>query len=450
MIEIEFYNFSKKSNSTARPNNGTVISCELKRETTFQSPSFLIRYDMNDFLSFNYCKWKDHYYFINEVTSINANQIEVSCREDVLATYKEEIGNYTCFIERSSKQNKLYPDAMYLPTEDWQSTATIVGEPLNTFVNGYFPNFIIRTTASDGINLYYMTNEEMNDLLKFMWSDGTWKDLISDAWMKLFFDPFKYILSVEWTPLRLSAFKSFFTTVHLGFWDSGVNGNQLGGTYEAPTVKFSYDLSFSNPLYDPSDFRYWNSNFSRYAVKIPFIGVINIDITKTNKGQLVADYFFDAASGLCDVWLASGQNKIAHYQFSLSVPIEIGYANTNMTNLIGNTTGAVANVASGNIIGSITSGLSAIQNVTSPEVSVIGSTGTIAGVLENKDASSICYTRSSTVVNGVTDGYADGHTRKLNSLSGFIKCRNASVSINGYSGDQESVNMFLNTGFYYE
>ena len=83
-------------------------------------------------------------------------------------------------------------------------------------------------------------------------------------------------------------------------------------------------------------------------------------------------------------------------------------------------------------------------------MSVIGSTGTIAGVLENKDASSICYTRSSTVVNGVTDGYADGHTRKLNSLSGFIKCRNASVSINGYSGDQESVNMFLNTGFYYE
>ena len=70
MINVEFYNFSKKSNSTARPSEGTTVPVDLKKGTTFQSPTFVLRYGLNDFLNFNYAKWNDHYYFINSVTSI--------------------------------------------------------------------------------------------------------------------------------------------------------------------------------------------------------------------------------------------------------------------------------------------------------------------------------------------------------------------------------------------
>lgn len=449
MIEIEFYNFSKKSNSTARPNNGTVISCELKRETTFQSPSFLIRYDMNDFLSFNYCKWKDHYYFINEVTSINANQIEVSCREDVLATYKEEIGNYTCVIERSSHQSLLYPDALYLSDDSWKKDATIIADPVGLFPNGYSGNFIVRTTSSEGITLYYMTQKQLDDLLSFMWSDGSWGDALNDAFTKLFFDPFKYILSIDWCPILIGNFLHLTDTVKLGFWDSKVNGEVIGGV-NTPSVNFSYDIGITNSRYNKYQFQYWNSNFSRYFVKLPFIGVVQIDITKTANDQLTADYYYDAVSGLCEVWLRSGQNDLAHFQTKLSVPIQIGFATNNPSNILNGASNTGVQLVTGNVMGTISSGLESIKGAFSPDSSVIGSNGSINGILNNKNAAQYTYTCSSIVPYPNTEGYADGNRRKINTLSGYVKCRNASVSINGYSGDQESVNMFLNTGFYYE
>ena len=96
MTEIVLYHFSKRKNSTKRPTGqGTEVPCLLKSATTFQNPTFILQKPMNDMLQFNYAKWADHYYFIDSTTSINAGQTEISCTEDILATYKNEIGNYT-------------------------------------------------------------------------------------------------------------------------------------------------------------------------------------------------------------------------------------------------------------------------------------------------------------------------------------------------------------------
>lgn len=449
MINVEFYNFSKKSNSTARPSAGTAVPVDLKKGTTFQSPTFVLRYGLNDFLNFNYAKWNDHYYFINSVTSINAAQIEVSCTEDVLATYKEEIGNYTCVIERSSHQSLLYPDALYLSDDSWEKDATIIADPVGLFPKGYSGNFIVRTTSSEGITLYYMTQEELDDLLSFMWSDGSWGDALNDAFTKLFFDPFKYILSIDWCPIRIDNFIHLSSTVKLGFWDSKVSGAIIGGI-NAPSVNFSYDIGITNSRYNKYQFQYWNSNFSRYFVKLPFVGVIQIDITKTANDQLTADYYYDAVTGLCDVWLRSGQNDLAHFQTRLSIPIQIGFATNNPSNILNGAANTGIQLVTGNAMGTISSGLESIKGVFSPDSSVIGSNGSINGILNNKNAAQYTYTCSSIVPYPITEGYADGNRRKINTLSGYIKCRNASVPINGYSGDQDAVNNFLNNGFYYE
>lgn len=449
MINVEFYNFSKKTNSTARPNEGTSVSVNLKRGTTFQSPTFVLHYGLNEFLNFNYAKWNDHYYFINSVTSINATQIEVSCTEDVLATYKEEIGNYTCVIERSNHQSLLYPDAMYLPDDSWKKDATIIADPVGLFPNGYSGNFIVRTTSAEGITLYYMTQEELDDLLSFMWSDGSWGDALNDTFTKLFFDPFKYILSIDWCPIRIDNFLHLSSTVKLGFWDSKVSGAIIGGI-NAPSVNFSYDIGITNSRYNKYQFQYWNSNFSRYFVKLPFVGVIQIDITKTANDQLTADYYYDAVTGLCDVWLRSGQNDLAHFQTRLSIPIQIGFATNNPSNILNGATNTGIQLVTGNAMGTISSGLESIKGVFSPDSTVIGSNGSINGILNNKNAAQYTYTCSSIVPYPITEGYADGNRRKISTLSGYIKCRNASVPINGYSGDQDIVNNFLNNGFYYE
>lgn len=452
MTDIVFYsNFSKKENSTKRPNEtqGVTIPCVLKNGTTFQSPSFIVCHEPGSFLNYNYCKWSNHYYYINTSTILSNNQIEVTCTEDALATYRGQIGDYTCFIERSSMQNHYYNDALWIPTDKWVQESRIIQAPKSVFVPVYSGNFIVRTIGVTGISIYYMSQEELNSLLSFMWSDGSWGDVLNDAWTKLFFDPFKYILSIDWTPVVLEQFFHLTDTVKLGFWDSKVLTNLIGGD-NAPTASFSYDVSLTNKSYADTEFRYWSNDYSRYFVKLPLVGIIPVDITKTNKGQLIANYYYDVISGIADIWLKSGTQDIGHYQAQLSVPVQIGYATTNPTNLINGMIGTSASVVTGDIVSTISKGLATAQSGTAPEPSIIGQVGNINGILNNLDAGQYTYVRDSLLPDVTTEGYADGHTRQIKSLSGYIKCRHASIDISGFDGDQNTVNDYLNNGFYYE
>ena len=209
MTEIVLYHFSKRKNSTKRPTGqGTEVPCLLKSATTFQSPTFILQRPMNEILQFNYAKWADHYYFVDSTTSINAGQTEISCTEDVLATYKNEIGNYTCFIERSNHQDPLLDDPLYLPTEEWQKQDTIVAQPLNVFVNGYAGNYIMRIVGAAGVETYYVTEKQLGLIVSFMYTADNFQELIDNATTKFLFDPAKYIIDLKWLPFRSSNFIS--------------------------------------------------------------------------------------------------------------------------------------------------------------------------------------------------------------------------------------------------
>lgn len=447
MTEIVLYHFSKRKNSTKRPTGqGTEVPCLLKSATTFQNPTFILQRPMNEMLQFNYAKWADHYYFVDSTTSINAGQTEISCTEDVLATYKNEIGNYTCFIERSSNQTTLANDSMYIATNDWVSQSTVVGQPINTFVNGYEPNYLLRTVSVEGVNTYYIRGKRLKDLCSFMYTYGSIPDVVDSALTRLLFNPFQYILDLKWLPFIVDKFVNALDTVKLGYWDSNVNAYLIGDA----SCTFSYDLSLGNPLYADTDFRYYNSAFSKYTVKLPFVGVTPINPTKTHKGQLKATYNFDAVSGMADVWLTSGSDEYAHFQCQLAVPVQIGNATANIGNLTTSLIDIGTSLASGNPIGTITNTLGAFQSVTSPEPNMVGTVGNISSILNNMDANSICYACTSIEPDGASEGYADGNVRSISGLSGYMKCRNASIEISGFTGDQEAVNNYLNSGFYYE
>lgn len=451
MTEIVLYHFSKRKNSTKRPTGqGTKVPCLLKTATTFQIPTFILQKPMNDMLQFNYCKWADHYYFIDSTSSINAGQTEITCTEDVLATYKSEISEYTGFIERSNHQDPLLDDPLYLPTEDWQKQDTIVAQPVNVFVNGYAGNYIMRIVGASGVETYYITQKQLDFLVSFMYTADNFQELIDNATTKFLFDPAKYIIDLKWLPFRSSNFLSIMNDVNLGYWDSGVQALLIGGASTSPVVHFSYNLELTNPLYSNTDFRFYNGNFSRYFVQLPCIGVVPVDITKTNNGQLLADYYFDAYSGISDVWLKSGSSVIGYYQCQMTVPVNIAGANANIGDALIGGLSTISSAMTGNALGVSSGVLNTVHSILSPEVTSIGSVGSVGGILNNLDASVICYTRMSTEPNGASEGYADGNTRKISTCSGYLRCRNASIEISGFTGDQEAVNNYLNSGFYYE
>lgn len=448
MTEIVLFHFSKRKNSTKRPTGqGTEVPCLLKSATTFQKPTFILQKPMNDMLQFNYAKWADHYYFIDSTTSINAGQTEISCTEDVLATYKNEISNYTCFIERSSNQTTLANDTMYIPTNDWILSTRNVMHKEKIMKSTYSQQYIIRVVSRTGVASYYINGDQLNNLLDYMYTESNFADVITDAITKLMFDPFKYIVDLKWIPFVDSAFNnSNYEAIQLGFWDSGVTAKRID---EDTVVNFSYTFSFDNPLYAITDFRYYSPSFSNYFIKLPFIGVVALNPYKIDK-NVNALYQFDATSGLCNVFLQSQKVVFASYQFQLSVPVQIGYASTNIAQL---TTSAVSLVGAGlqgNITQGISSGIEAGRSITAPEVSMLGTIGNISNILNNQILEFNSYACTSINPDGASEGYADGTVRSISGLSGYIKCRNASIEISGFTGDQEAVNNYLNSGFYYE
>lgn len=448
MTEIVLYHFSKRKNSTKRPTGqGTEVPCLLKSATTFQNPMFILQKPMNDMLQFNYAKWADHYYFIDSTTSINAGQTEISCTEDVLATYKNEISNYTCFIERSSNQTTLANDTMYIPTNDWVLSTRNVSHKEKIMTSTYSQHYIIRVVSRTGVASYYINGNQLNNLLDYMYTESNFTDVITDAITKLMFDPFKYIVDLKWIPFVDSAFNnSNDEAIQLGFWDSGVKAKRID---EDTVVNFSYSFAFDNPLYAITDFRYYSPSFSNYFIKLPFIGVVALNPYKIDE-SVNALYQFDATSGLCNVFLQSKKVVFASYQFQLSVPVQIGYASTNIAQL---TTSAVSLVGAGlqgNIAQGISSGIEAGRSITAPEVSMLGTIGNISNILNNQILEFNSYACTSINPDGASEGYADGTVRSISGLSGYIKCRNASIEISGFTGDQEAVNKYLNSGFYYE
>lgn len=448
MTEIILFHFSKRKNSTKRPTGqGTEVSCLLKSATTFQSPTFVLQRPMNNMLQFNYAKWADHYYFIDSTTSINAGQTEISCTEDVLATYKNEIGNYSCFIERSSNQTTLANDTMYIPTNEWVLSTRNVSHKEKIMTSTYSQQYIIRVVSRTGVGSYYINGNQLNDLLDYMYTESNFTDVITDAITKLMFDPFKYIVDLKWVPFVDSAFNnSNDETIQLGFWDSGVIAKRID---EDTVVNFSYSFAFDNPFYAITDFRYYSPSFSNYFIKLPFIGVVALNPYKIDE-SVNALYQFDATSGLCNVFLQSKKVVFASYQFQLSVPVQIGYASTNIAQL---TTSAVSLVSAGlqgNIAQGISSGIEAGRSITAPEVSMLGTIGNISNILNNQILEFNSYACTSIDPDGASEGYVDGAVRFISGLNGFLKCRNASIEISGFTGDQEAVNNYLNSGFYYE
>lgn len=448
MTEIILYHFSKRKNSTKRPTGqGTTAPCLLKSNTTFQNPTFKLKFTLDNALQFNYLQWADHYYFINSTVSLNNDMVEISASEDVLATYRTEISNYKCFIERSSKQTTLANDSMYIPTNDWVLSTRNVTHKEKIMTTAYSQQYIIRVVSRTGVASYYINGDQLNNLLDFMYTESNFTDVIQDAITKLMFDPFKYIVDLKWVPFVESAFKSSNNeAIQLGFWDSGVAAKRID---EDTVVNFSYSFAFDNPLYAITDFRYYSSSFSNYFIKLPFIGVVALNPYKIDE-SINALYQFDATSGLCNVFLQSKKVVFASYQLQLSVPVQIGYATTNIAQLATSAVSLVGAGLQGNIAQGISAGIGAGRSITAPEISMLGTVGNISNILNNQILEFNSYACTSIDPDGASEGYVDGTIRSISTLSGFVKCRNASIQIAGFDVDQEQVNSYLNSGFYFE
>lgn len=117
-MQINFYkNYSEKNKIGKSLSSGLTLNGNLRDECSITSPSILV--EATSLVDYNYCYIHEfkRYYFISDITSVRNNLWRVSLKCDVLESFKSDILNSSCIIDKQSsdgKSNSLFDDGSYI------------------------------------------------------------------------------------------------------------------------------------------------------------------------------------------------------------------------------------------------------------------------------------------------------------------------------------------------
>lgn len=150
MIDVYFYNITKRLNSTARPIIiGDKYECLFKEDTSLLNPALKMRLSTKP--DYNYFKIDNRYYWITDIISLNNNLWQITGRIDVLATYKGHIQNTSAFVLYDSTANTQLPDTRLAIKTDCETHTTTANMPWGFSTDSHAGTYFIATVGESDI-----------------------------------------------------------------------------------------------------------------------------------------------------------------------------------------------------------------------------------------------------------------------------------------------------------
>lgn len=477
--------FAKKENSTKVPPSGTLtlaLQGVLKEPCSIMTPVIKIERLPADAIpgDYTYARWvqADRYYFIEDWVWANGLW-EVHMKEDVLATFKTEIGNSTEYVLRTDSTtdfNGEITDTTYPTTTNIETETTLLPNIFTSdlTVGCYIVGIISggSTQSVGAISYFLMTSSQFGELKDKLFSDDNLEIMgiidsggqqlvqdLSQEVLKTLYDPYQYIVSCMWYPFpqNLVTNKTAVTSIKIGWWNYPLSGYRL----YAQTVEVA-ELPISFTLHPQANTRGNYLNYAPYTKRtlIGRFGTVAIDSFNYKPGDTIdVSYTIDLITGQCRTQIGRMRNNaydlLTERHFLLGVPIQIAQVGTDylgtVTTAIGATSGTVGKALSLDIAGAISSGITGIYNTIQsamPQVETSGSNGSFltAGY----------QTHSVTQFFKIVDediahrGRPLCELRQLNTLSGFILCAEGEIDISCYDNERKEITRYLTTGFFWE
>lgn len=489
MSAIHLYSYNKKINSTSTPFSGginvtgtfrqplDVLHPVVRIEDSTTYPLMTGKYNIAHITELN--RW----YWIRNVVWVTDKIAELHLDVDVLSTYKTAIGNSTQYVVRSASQyNADICDNMY-PMRAAQDCVvnSITNIPWYSASGWELKNgwFIIGVLNDDSIAVgstsYYAMNEiAFQDLRYQLFSSVSYSNMqftqIEEQLYKSLFNPMQYITSCMWFPVQPDITGvSDISLIHFGFFDITLTANGRH-CYRIKKVTKSGALGdLANVKHPQSTLRgtYLNGKpFLQRTIYIPPIGSIELDTSKMMGSTSVPTigYWIDFVTGEVRVRLQCMQNAsaiVGEGVGMLGVPMSLAQQTQDISGYYrainqetSGALGAVGSAITGNV-GGIVSGISETANgvinarsALAPNCqSLPGRGGLISGDMLPLDVTTYAFLANE---DNADKGRPYCQAVQLNTLSGFIMCSNARIAISGaYLEEQQMIDNFLNTGFYY-
>lgn len=482
--------FAKKENSTKVPPSGTLtlaLQGILKEPCSLMTPVIKIERLPADALpdDYTYARWvqADRYYFIEDWVWADGLW-EVHMKEDVLATFKTEIGNSTEYVLRTDSTTDFngeitdttYPATTDIVTESY-SLSNIFTTDLS--VGCYIVGIISggNSQAVGAISYYAMTSGQFGALKNKLFSDDNLEIMgiidsggqtlitdLSQEVLKTMYNPYQYIVSCMWFPFGKSAIpsSSSVSSIKIGWWDYPLSGDRLyAQTFELGNEQFAITAH-------PQASRGSYLNYAPYTRRtlIGRFGAVPIDTTMFSVGNLInISYMIDLITGQCYTKISrrigSAEDLLAERNFLIGVPIQIAQVGTDylgtavsaintIPQIMG---GAISGIASGKgaIMGAIAGGASGIYNTLQsamPQVETGGQNGSFLAPVNNTHVVEQFYKIVDEDIHH--RGRPLCELRQLNTLSGFILCAEGEIDISCYDNERKEIVRYLTEGFFWE
>lgn len=443
---LTLFSFAKRQNSTAIPSGGSSVEVVLKNETSMNNPVFLLSGTKPDA---NYAQFESAYYFIDDIRSVRTNLWEIICSIDILATYRNEIGNTIAFVEYATDgstdivDNRIAPKA---PTINYGAT-------FNIGIRSNADHYNISVVGVSGVDTWQVSKHMLNTLLNDVsnWMDTILPVTITDT-AEALIAGFRQLVSqgsameciraCRWIPWNMVPGTQ--GTIDLGTYSTTALGVTVGNDSRVTTQSVDIDIPFTR-----TGFLRLHP-FTDVVLYLPFVGAVNIShprMVSTSRVNITVSK--DNTAGTIAYRVNVGGVCIGTYGADAGVDIPVGVSNVGAMSVVNGITGAAIAASYGNYMAAIGAAVGAAEPTPSSVGGIQGAAG--AGLPTDISYALIEHAPSGAIGN-MKDvlGLPLFDTKTLSSLSGYIKTRDASVSgaIRGTLRDR--LNQMLDSGFFQE
>lgn len=502
---IEFYaGFGKRLNSTKLPGSGVTVRTltgYLREPTSIMNPVIKIERLPNDgtptIYTYAYVPSFYRYYFVRDWRWVDGLW-ECDMEEDVLASFKTEIGNCNEYILRTDSTsnplnfNGYITDKMYPATNVFDTEQTELATPFEQELsNGTYVIGVISGESSQSvgaISYFAMTSAQFGALKAILFSNTNLEimDLIdpqtaqwamtemSEEIFRTMYNPFQYIVSCMWFPIAQADFVGYLrSSIRIGWWDYSDPDFPTLGKLLSQQVITKRDGIVQFPAHTQSSFRGSYLNHAPYTKRTLYgkFGSMVLDTSMIKDNDYcVCTYDVDVITGKCIFRVFRSEFADGAYrkllgktEFLLGVPVQLAQVGVDYLGtavhaidavksagigaLIGGATGGTAGAIAGGLITGA-HGIYDTLDSAMPQMQTSGTNGSFAGIFISTVLISIFYQITDEDI--THKGRPLCENRLINELSGFVQCADGDIPFSCFSAEKEKIGRFFLQGFFWE
>lgn len=479
---VTFWAFAKKSNSTKIPSTaGTQYTCEVVDTSGILNPTIKLHTNFTDPSSWTYARITqfNRYYFISN-WRYDRGLWWADLMEDVLASYKTQIGDLNMYVLRSAAASNgkivdtRYPIIAGTAHDDAQNNSNPFAESVG---NGYFVVGILNNDlgAVGVVSYYVFDSAEFRHFADFLLGDSSYLDQpaeISDELLKCLVNPTQYIVSCIWLPVQPPV-GSTVSDIPVGWWTlSGVSASHLSGY-----SRTSGSVSVTVPKHPDAAARgayLLQEPYSTYYLDFPPFGSFTIPANAlVDETSLDLYWDVDCISGMGRLRVLGGptghRGTITIINAQIGVPVALaqnapdlgaviqqsienstGYqpsgGRTQLGRAINNLYSAAAQKLSG--AGETISDIANAYVASRLPVQVLGGNG---GFMSGYYPIKLTLTYAKIAPDNTAEwGKPLCEVRTLKTLSGYILCADTDFEISCTAAERDAIGAALTGGFFYE